>query len=153
MEGGSPSSHHGRTDGRAGPLGRRGAQRPQRQGPAEGAEAKPHARGRATLNSQHLPESLQWSPRGVRPHLTREGAAEADTGAEVSRGQAGDPTRVVLCLSRVPQLCPSLLGCSFPRRQGRSHSRRVRSQFSRCLPSTCSVPGSQGSAPLGTGSW
>lgn len=113
MEGGSPSSHHGRTDGRAGPLGRRGAQRPQRQGPAEGAEAKPHARGRATLNSQHLPESLQRSPQGVRPHLTREGAAEADTGAGVSRGQAGDPTRVVLCLSRVPQLCPSLLGCSF----------------------------------------
>lgn len=107
MEGGIPSSRHGQTDGAAEPLGRWGAQRPQRpqrRVPAASAGAKPHALSRAALSSQHGPESSQ------RPRLTREGAAEAEPGRAFGVGQAAPargPVRRPEC--RAPPLAPRLL--------------------------------------------
>lgn len=115
MEGGSPRSQQpSRSDRREGRASRQaGSPAPPAPGPCRGCRSQTSRTRQGHPQLPASPRVLAAAPPGVRPHLTREGAAEADTGAGVSRGQAGDPTRVVLCLSRVPQLCPSLLGCSF----------------------------------------
>lgn len=67
---------------------------------AGGEPSAPSARSPQKQNLMHSAgppstHSISLNPRshppGMHSHLTHEGAAEAETGAGVSRGQAGDP--------------------------------------------------------------